>query len=47
MKFYVVCCSLSGRAQVEQLIRYIIEEAPEDAEKKRSFKLVAQIGDFD
>ncbi|TKY72368.1 Serine/threonine-protein phosphatase 6 regulatory subunit 3 [Spatholobus suberectus] len=29
---------LSGRAQVEQLIRYIIEEAPEDAEKKRSFK---------
>ncbi|XP_020203887.1 serine/threonine-protein phosphatase 6 regulatory subunit 3 isoform X1 [Cajanus cajan] len=29
---------LSGRAQVEQLIRYIIEEAPDDAEKKRSFK---------
>ncbi|KAL2603651.1 hypothetical protein AAZV13_09G022000 [Glycine max] len=29
---------LSGRAQVEQLTRYIIEEAPEDAEKKRSFK---------
>ncbi|KAK7331266.1 hypothetical protein VNO77_25486 [Canavalia gladiata] len=29
---------LSGRAQVEQLIRYIVEEAPEDAEKKRSFK---------
>ncbi|CAJ1962942.1 unnamed protein product [Sphenostylis stenocarpa] len=29
---------LSAKAQVEQLIRYIIEEAPEDAEKKRSFK---------
>ncbi|XP_019419497.1 PREDICTED: serine/threonine-protein phosphatase 6 regulatory subunit 2-like isoform X1 [Lupinus angustifolius] len=29
---------LSGRPQVEQLIRYIIEEAPEDAEKKRTFK---------
>ncbi|KAJ1420909.1 SIT4 phosphatase-associated protein family [Sesbania bispinosa] len=29
---------LSGRAQVEQLIRYIVEEAPEDAEKKRTFK---------
>ncbi|XP_047158718.1 serine/threonine-protein phosphatase 6 regulatory subunit 3 [Vigna umbellata] len=29
---------LSAKPQVEQLIRYIIEEAPEDAEKKRSFK---------
>ncbi|XP_057433276.1 uncharacterized protein LOC130726070 isoform X3 [Lotus japonicus] len=29
---------LSGRAQVEQLIRYIVEEAPEDTEKKRTFK---------
>ncbi|XP_027351329.1 serine/threonine-protein phosphatase 6 regulatory subunit 3 isoform X1 [Abrus precatorius] len=29
---------LSARAQVEQLIQYIVEEAPEDAEKKRSFK---------
>jgi len=36
--FNVVCCSLSARAQVEQLIRYIIEEAPEEAEKKQSFK---------
>ncbi|XP_027930770.1 serine/threonine-protein phosphatase 6 regulatory subunit 3 isoform X2 [Vigna unguiculata] len=29
---------LSAKPQVEQLIRYIIEEAPEDAEKTRSFK---------
>ncbi|XP_019431259.1 PREDICTED: serine/threonine-protein phosphatase 6 regulatory subunit 3-like isoform X2 [Lupinus angustifolius] len=29
---------LSGRPQVEQLIRYIVEEAPEDSEKKRTFK---------
>ncbi|KAK2448293.1 SIT4 phosphatase-associated family protein [Trifolium repens] len=29
---------LSGKAHVEQLIRYIVEEAPEDAEKKRTFK---------
>ncbi|KAF7842473.1 SIT4 phosphatase-associated family protein [Senna tora] len=29
---------LRGRAQVEQLLRYIVEEAPEDAEKKRTFK---------
>ncbi|KAL1320592.1 uncharacterized protein [Arachis hypogaea] len=29
---------LSGKAQVEQLIRYIVEEAAEDAEKKRTFK---------
>ncbi|XP_020673791.1 serine/threonine-protein phosphatase 6 regulatory subunit 3 isoform X2 [Dendrobium catenatum] len=29
---------LRERAQVEQLIRYIVEEAPEDAEKKRTFK---------
>ncbi|XP_020587148.1 serine/threonine-protein phosphatase 6 regulatory subunit 3-like isoform X1 [Phalaenopsis equestris] len=29
---------LRERAQVEQLIRYIVEEAPEDAEKKRIFK---------
>ncbi|KAI3843754.1 hypothetical protein MKW92_035211 [Papaver armeniacum] len=26
------------RAQVEQLLRYIVEEAPEDAESKRAFK---------
>ncbi|PQQ21220.1 serine/threonine-protein phosphatase 6 regulatory subunit 3 [Prunus yedoensis var. nudiflora] len=40
------CKSLNGRlinflrerAQVEQLIRYIVEEAPEDAEKRRTFK---------
>lgn len=31
-------CSLRDRTQVEQLIRYIVEEAPEEAEKKRSFK---------
>ncbi|XP_057432676.1 uncharacterized protein LOC130725468 [Lotus japonicus] len=29
---------LSGRAQVEQLIRYIVEEATEDTEKKQTFK---------
>ncbi|KAK1309605.1 hypothetical protein QJS10_CPA09g00710 [Acorus calamus] len=29
---------LRERAQVEQLIRYIVEEAPADAEKKRVFK---------
>ncbi|KAI4306338.1 hypothetical protein L6164_029625 [Bauhinia variegata] len=29
---------LRERVQVEQLIRYIVEEAPEDAEKKRTFK---------
>ncbi|KAL6333581.1 hypothetical protein AAG906_028766 [Vitis piasezkii] len=29
---------LRERAQVELLIRYIVEEAPEDAEKKRTFK---------
>ncbi|KAG9439127.1 hypothetical protein H6P81_019292 [Aristolochia fimbriata] len=29
---------LRERAQVEQLLRYIVEEPPEDAEKKRTFK---------
>ncbi|XP_010926954.1 uncharacterized protein [Elaeis guineensis] len=29
---------LRDRAQVEQLLRYIVEEAPEDAEKKQAFK---------
>uniref|UniRef100_A0A2N9GSU1 Uncharacterized protein n=1 Tax=Fagus sylvatica TaxID=28930 RepID=A0A2N9GSU1_FAGSY len=29
---------LRERVQVEQLIRYIVEEAPEDAEKRRTFK---------
>ncbi|KAL0542625.1 hypothetical protein IC582_017697 [Cucumis melo] len=29
---------LRERTQIEQLIRYIVEEAPEEAEKKRSFK---------
>lgn len=33
-----VLCSLRERAQVEQLLRYIVEEAPEDAEKRRTFK---------
>ncbi|KAE7996079.1 hypothetical protein FH972_000828 [Carpinus fangiana] len=40
------CKALNGRlinflrekVQVEQLIRYIVEEAPEDAEKRRAFK---------
>ncbi|KAI5671085.1 hypothetical protein M9H77_11449 [Catharanthus roseus] len=29
---------LRERAQVEQLVRYVVEEAPEDAEKTRTFK---------
>ncbi|KAI3965673.1 hypothetical protein MKX01_010630, partial [Papaver californicum] len=29
---------LRERPQVEQLLRYIVEEAPEDAEKRRTFK---------
>ncbi|XP_038881899.1 serine/threonine-protein phosphatase 6 regulatory subunit 2 isoform X1 [Benincasa hispida] len=29
---------LRDRTQIEQLIRYIVEETPEEAEKKRSFK---------
>lgn len=29
---------LRDRAQVEQLLRYVVEEVPDDAEKKRSFK---------
>ncbi|GJV36406.1 retrovirus-related pol polyprotein from transposon TNT 1-94 [Tanacetum coccineum] len=31
--------SLRERTQVEQLVRYIVEEAPEDAEKGQTFKL--------
>lgn len=30
--------SLRDRAQVEQLLRYIIEEPSEDADSKRAFK---------
>ncbi|KAL8171737.1 hypothetical protein V2J09_023541 [Rumex salicifolius] len=29
---------LRERTQIEQLVRYIVEEAPDDAEKKRTFK---------
>ncbi|PSS04939.1 Serine/threonine-protein phosphatase 6 regulatory subunit like [Actinidia chinensis var. chinensis] len=29
---------LRERSQVEQLLRYVVEEAPEDAEKRRTFK---------
>lgn len=36
----ITSCSLRDRAQVEQLLRYIVEEAPEDAESKRAFKFV-------
>ena len=35
---WVVICSLRDKAQVEQLLRYVVEEVPEDSEKKRSFK---------
>ncbi|KAK8971311.1 hypothetical protein KSP40_PGU015958 [Platanthera guangdongensis] len=39
INFFVVDnCSLRERAQVEQLLRYIVEEAPDEAEKKQSFK---------
>lgn len=34
----IAICSLRDKAQVEQLLRYIVEEVPEDAERKRSFK---------
>lgn len=33
-------CSLRERPQIEHLVRYIVEEAPEDAEKTRTFKYV-------
>jgi hypothetical protein len=33
-----IICSLRDKAQVEQLLRYVVEEVPEDAENKRSFK---------
>lgn len=35
--------SLRDRTQVEQLLRYIIEEPPEDAENKRVFKYAVVI----
>lgn len=38
ISFAFLSDSLRERAQVEQLVRYIVEEAPEDAEKKRTFK---------
>ena len=39
--FMLFLCSLRERSQVEQLLRYIVEEAPEDAEKRRTFKYVS------
>ncbi|CAB72157.1 putative protein [Arabidopsis thaliana] len=36
--FYMLICSLRERAQVEQLLRFIVEESPEDADSKRAFK---------
>jgi serine/threonine-protein phosphatase 6 regulatory subunit 3 len=38
--FYMLICSLRERAQVEQLLRFIVEESPEDADSKRAFKYV-------
>jgi hypothetical protein len=35
---YEFVSSLRDKAQVEQLLRYVVEEVPEDSEKKRSFK---------
>lgn len=37
---YMLICSLRERAQVEQLLRFIVEESPEDADSKRAFKYV-------
>lgn len=31
---------LRGKAQVEALLRYVVEEPPEDADSKRSYKFV-------
>jgi hypothetical protein len=36
LEFFI--CSLRDKAQVEQLLRYVVEEVPEDNEKKRYFK---------
>lgn len=36
----MLICSLRERAQVEQLLRFIVEESPEDADSKRAFKYV-------
>ena len=38
--FYLLICSLRERAQVERLLRFIVEESPEDADSKRAFKYV-------
>lgn len=38
--FSMLVCSLRERAQVEQLLRFIVEESPEDADSKRAFKYV-------
>lgn len=36
----MLICSLRERDQVEQLLRFIVEESPEDADSKRAFKYV-------
>lgn len=38
--------SLRDPAQVQQLLRYIIEEPPEDAENKRAFKYAVVTENF-
>uniref|UniRef100_A0A0E0KVE0 Uncharacterized protein n=1 Tax=Oryza punctata TaxID=4537 RepID=A0A0E0KVE0_ORYPU len=38
LSIYSGHCSLRDKVQVEQLLHYIVEEAPEDAEKKRIFR---------
>jgi hypothetical protein len=43
VKCFNVLPSLRDKAQVEQLLRYIVEEVPEDSEKKRSFKYALYI----
>ena len=44
--FMLFLCSLRERSQVEQLLQYIVEEAPADAEKRRTFKYLSTAKTF-
>lgn len=35
---YMLICNLRESVQVEQLLRFVVEESPEDADSKRAFK---------
>lgn len=37
---YMLICNLRESVQVEQLLRFVVEESPEDADSKRAFKYV-------